>query len=163
MRATPLGFLMAFALTGATISECHADDTATRKELAARYMQIEQALKKRDAKSLDALLAKNYVFISLDSKHSDKQTLLNREKDTSKHPAVAFHEKIVKLHVKDNLTDVEATEIDPFKSFDKQNKPGMGAVVYTFHDQWVKSKQGWQLKRSQVVKQSETFNGKPVN
>jgi len=143
----------------------HADDKAVQKALTANYTKFNLAFKKNDLTVFSNMLAPDYVAIQPNGqKVGAKEMITNftREHDSLKNPAI--ESKIASLTVKGNEATATVhgrlvgTMIDP-----RNKEAHKLLVVAQSKDTWIKRDGVWKLKTFQVIHQTVTLDGKPLN
>ncbi len=143
-----------------------ADDAAVRKELAAQYTKFGRAMKKKDVQTIFGLATPDFKIRTKNGQTLNAQqarAMLSMQLQAAK-VLSTVQSNIQKLTVNGST----ATAVVVTKVVGQiQEKPG-GKLhtmtdVGTTHDTWVKTPQGWRIKREEEVADKATLDGKPFN
>ena len=137
---------------------------ALKPVIQANYDAISKAFISKDIKTIDAMLAPDYVSIrgKETSPIMKSRVLAELKGQMSATGSVKWTHTVTKIEMM--ARDARVTVSASFQSSNKDSKGKAHAVAYTSstQDLWTKTPTGWKLRRSTLLDMKGTIDGKPM-
>lgn len=151
----------------AGLAVCEArgsENPLVRTQLTANYAAFSKAFQNRDIHACAQMMMPNYVAATPDGgKANRKQVLADLKQRMTNLSDVTWSRTITKLN---GSTDTALATVDgDLKGTmdDKAGRPHAVELVATTLDLWVRSKTGWKLQHSRLLKARLTVDGKSAD
>src|SRR5579862_5270366 len=158
-------WVVAISLFALVPAQLHADATAdAKKAVRAAYSKIDSALMKKDVSGMFAMVSPDAIFVDQPQKQSFSVASLKQQlsQNLAYAKSVSTSTKVVSVKLSGSKLEVTSEGSATIVLDIPQAPVQSGKYVQSTmsHDTWVKSHGRWLMKRSTIVAEHTTRNGK---
>jgi len=154
--------LSAFVFTTMTASICQADDRAVRKELDADYLRMCQGVKSKDTKPMEELSTPDFTMEEAGQTEDAKAALAQLKQGFKTMQSADCTMTIRTLKIRKDQAVAVVHYTTAFIMKDAQGKTHQMTGSGDNEDTWIKTKNGWRIKKVKTLKSEETMDGKAM-
>lgn len=161
-RSITLVWLAALAMSSGLVAR--ADNSAVKRELAARYDEFTAAFKQKNVDKMMAITAPGFTMKMPRNQTADaaRARVLLQQAITLVQSISKVNTRIDKLSVQGGQAIATVTQTMAAKMTGQDQKPHAVTTTSVSRDTWVKSKKGWLMKSTESISEKSTVDGKFV-